>query len=125
EYLESSGYEQYEISNWAMKKEERGKKKEYYCQHNLQYWKSLPYLGLGAGAHGYVNGIRYSNVLRIKTYIERFINYESRITNYQFPLTPATINHKKQTEQENLSDYMLNNLRLVQAGVAESDFRSR
>lgn len=125
EYLSQSGYEQYEISNWAIKKEERGKKKEYYCQHNLQYWKSLPYLGLGAGAHGYVNGIRYSNVLRIKTYIERFINYESRITNYQFPLTLATVNHKKQNLQENISDYMLNNLRLVQAGVAESDFKSR
>ena len=123
EYLASSGYAQYEISNWAIKKEERGKKKEYYCQHNLQYWRSLPYLGLGAGAHGYVNAIRYSNVLRIKTYIERFSN--SQFPDSQFPLTPVTVNHKKQTLQENMSDYMLNNLRLVDAGVAESDFQSR
>lgn len=132
EYLAQSGYAQYEISNWAMKKEERGKWKEYFCQHNIQYWKSLPYLGLGAGAHGYVNGIRYSNVLRIKTYIERFTNYVipkqsevDEITNYDFPLTPATVNHKQQNMQENMSDYMLNNLRLVIDGVAESDFRSR
>jgi oxygen-independent coproporphyrinogen-3 oxidase len=155
DYLSSSGYTQYEISNWAKNKDEVGimndEKKIHpssfnlhpslACQHNLQYWKSLPYLGLGAGAHGYINGIRYSNVLRIKTYIERFTNYDLRImqsrseaertnyelrfTNYDFPLTPATVNHKKQTMQENMSDYMLNNLRLTNAGVAESDFRSR
>lgn len=132
EYLESHGYEHYEISNWAKKvtRYEIQDTSEFIpnfaCQHNLQYWKSLPYLGLGAGAHGYINGIRYSNVLRIKTYIERFTNYESRITNYAFPLTPATVNHhKQQTVAENMSDYMLNNLRLVKAGVAETDFRSR
>ncbi|MBL8097835.1 MAG: radical SAM family heme chaperone HemW [Anaerolineales bacterium] len=135
EYLSQSGYAQYEISNWGLdgrpKTTDRNspsavrRPPSYACQHNLQYWRSLPYLGLGAGAHGYVNGIRYSNVLRIKTYIERSTNYESRITNYEFPLTPATVNHHKQNLQENMSDYMLNNLRLVQVGVAESDFRSR
>lgn len=136
DYLQQSGYTQYEISNWA--KPVTGHKSqvntrsstfdlqpEFACQHNLQYWKSLPYLGLGAGAHGYINGIRYSNVLRIKTYIERFTNYDSQFTNYDFPLTPSTVNHKKQSDEENISDYMLNNLRLVQAGIAESDFRSR
>ncbi|HCK64631.1 MAG TPA: coproporphyrinogen III oxidase [Anaerolineae bacterium] len=122
EYLAETGYTQYEISNWALK-EERGKKKEYYCQHNLQYWKSLPYLGLGAGAHGYINGIRYSNVLRIKTYIERLS--DSQFPNLEYPLSSATVNHKKQNVQENMSDYMLNNLRLVEVGVAESDFHLR
>lgn len=123
EYLAETGYTQYEISNWALKKEERGKKKEYYCQHNLQYWKSLPYFGLGAGAHGYINGIRYSNVLRIKTYIERLS--DSQFPNFEYPLSPATVNHKQQNMQENMSDYMLNNLRLVEVGVAESDFHLR
>jgi oxygen-independent coproporphyrinogen-3 oxidase len=138
--LEENGNEHYEISNWAKRKDE-GKSMKYepisenspfiihpssfQCQHNLQYWKSLPYLGLGAGAHGYINGIRYSNVLRIKTYIERLTNYQLQIPNSQFPLTPATVNHHQQTLIENMSDYMLNNLRLVKAGVAESDFRSR
>lgn len=136
DYLQQSGYTQYEISNWALADDRRltadhssssivNGLSSFYCQHNLQYWKSLPYLGLGAGAHGYINGIRYSNVLRIKTYIERFTNYDLRITNYNFPLTPSTVNHKKQSDEENISDYMLNNLRLVQAGIAESDFRSR
>jgi oxygen-independent coproporphyrinogen III oxidase len=134
EYLAQSGYAQYEISNWA-KSDDRPKTIDrdslstvhllpsYACQHNLQYWKSLPYLGLGAGAHGYINGIRYSNVLRIKTYIERLS--DPQFSNLEYPLSPATVNHKKQNLQENMSDYMLNNLRLVETGVAESDFHLR
>lgn len=133
DYLASNGYAHYEISNWGLDSKSKTIDRDslsilnslpsFSCQHNLQYWKSLPYLGLGAGAHGYVNGIRYSNVLRIKTYIERLS--DSQLTDSQFPLTPATVNHKKQTLQENMSDYMLNNLRLVDAGVVESDFKSR
>ncbi len=63
EYLANIGYAQYEISNWAFPGQE--------SRHNLQYWRNLPYFGFGAGAHGSIDGLRYSNVLRIKTYIER------------------------------------------------------
>lgn len=118
DYLEENGYEQYEISNWARSDS------ELMCKHNLQYWRSLPYLGLGAGAHGYAGGYRYSNVLRIKTYIDRLVKYDSRLTDYEFPLSPATVNHHNQTREDDISEYMINNLRLVKAGVADSDFRS-
>jgi oxygen-independent coproporphyrinogen-3 oxidase len=133
--LQHSGYAQYEISNWA--KQVEGQKSKvndlrpstfesfphYACKHNIQYWRSLPYLGLGAGAHGYAGGYRYSNALRIKTYIDRLTNHQSSITNY--PLTPTTVNQHKQTLKDDISDYMINNLRLVEAGIAESDFRLR
>ncbi len=135
EFLESKGYVHYEISNWAKTNSEfRILNSEFACRHNLQYWHSLPYLAFGAGAHGYANGYRYSNALRIKTYIERLTNYQHLhrtqvqvlpITNYQFPLSPATVNQHKQTPQDDMSEYMLNNLRLTNAGVAESDFRLR
>ncbi|MBC7878937.1 MAG: radical SAM family heme chaperone HemW [Anaerolineales bacterium] len=115
--LEQNGYVQYEISNWAKPNRE--------CRHNLQYWRSLPYLAFGAGAHGYADGYRYSNALRIKTYIERLTNHQLPITNYQFPLSPATSNQHKQTPKDDMSEYMLNNLRLTNAGVAESDFSLR
>lgn len=141
ETLEANGYVQYEISNWA--KDDRRPQSvddnpssivhrppstvypppSFACKHNLQYWRSLPYLGLGAGAHGYAGGYRYSNVLRIKTYIERLANYQS--TNYPFPLSPAAVNRHRQTLEDDMSEYMLNNLRLVKAGVVEADFRSR
>ncbi|MFM8875631.1 MAG: radical SAM family heme chaperone HemW [Anaerolineae bacterium] len=128
DYLQQSGYAQYEISNWAkVNVEGRMQNAElnsaFQCRHNLQYWRSLPYFGLGAGAHGYAGGYRYSNALRIKTYIDRLTNSQS--TNLPFPLTPVTVNQHKQTLKDDISDYMINNLRLVEAGIAESDFRLR
>ena len=127
DFLAKSGYAQYEISNWA--KDDTQQASEYgqpsfACKHNLQYWHSLPYLGLGAGAHGYANNYRYSNALRIKTYIER-MSSDNRSVTSTFPITPVTVNHHKQSQQDDISDYMINNLRLVKAGVADSDFRSR
>ncbi|MDO9302563.1 MAG: radical SAM family heme chaperone HemW, partial [Anaerolineales bacterium] len=136
EFLEESGYVHYEISNWARDVESQKSKVENQtfdfrpltpslaCKHNLQYWRSLPYLAFGAGAHGYANGYRYSNALRIKTYIERLLHPSSFIL-HPFPLSPATVNQHKQTLQDDMSEYMLNNLRLTNAGVAESDFRLR
>ncbi|CAG0956222.1 oxygen-independent coproporphyrinogen III oxidase [Anaerolineales bacterium] len=137
EFLEANRYVHYEISNWAKKnKDEGGIMKDekihpssfipypfFACRHNLQYWRSLPYLAFGAGAHGYTNGYRYSNALRVKTYIDRLTNSQS--TNLPFPLSPATVNHHKQTLQDDISDYMINNLRLTQVGIFGSDFRSR
>ncbi len=124
EYLSTSGYVQYEISNWArMNSEFRILNSEFMCRHNLQYWRGLPYLGLGAGAHGYANGYRYSNVLRIKTYIERLT--KSQFTNLSFPLTPAVVNHHRQATQDDMSEFMLNGLRLTREGVSPGTFRAR
>jgi oxygen-independent coproporphyrinogen-3 oxidase len=115
ETLEASGYAQYEISNWA--------KPGFECRHNLQYWRGLPYLAFGAGAHGYANGYRYANVLRIKTYIERLTNY--KVPDYVFPITPATVNHHRQSLQEDMAEFMITGLRLTQEGVSEVEFEER
>ena len=144
ETLEANGYVQYEISNWAKNVESQMSNAQpstfdpstnsgqalrpltptFACRHNLQYWHCLPYLAFGAGAHGYANGYRYSNILRIKTYIERLdtVNWPLATA---FPLTPATVNHHKQTLKDDISEYMLNNLRLVKAGASNADFKSR
>ena len=45
EFFESSGYSQYEISNYAKEGSE--------CAHNMLYWKGHSYLGIGAGAHSH------------------------------------------------------------------------
>jgi len=141
ETLEANGYVQYEISNWAKLKDEsttlRVKDEtldqgpssfilhnsSFACQHNLQYWRGLPYLAFGAGAHGYANGYRYSNVLRIKTYIDRITNYQ--FTNYDFPLTPATVDQHKQTLNDDMSEFMMTGFRLTQEGVSEKEFQAR
>jgi len=126
EFLEDHGYVHYEISNWAKDIKEPSAvsfQPSFACRHNLQYWRSLPYLAFGAGAHGYARGYRYSNALRIKTYIDRLTNEAA--SNLDYPLSRATVNQHKQTSKDDMSEYMLNNLRLVHAGVAESDFRLR
>ena len=70
--LETNGYRHYEISNWAAKRKLRsGHIEEDYalCHHNLTYWLDKPYIGLGAGAHSYLEQRRYWN----KTYPEDYI----------------------------------------------------
>jgi len=137
EFLERNGYEHYEISNWAKKDNNEGRMMNdesnsafclphsaFVCRHNLQYWRGLPYLAFGAGAHGYANGYRYSNALRIKTYIER-LSPPSASLLLPFPLSPTTVNQHKQTPADDMSEYMMTNLRLTNAGVVESDFRLR
>jgi oxygen-independent coproporphyrinogen-3 oxidase len=59
--LDAAGYRQYELSNWATPGHE--------SRHNLAYWTDRDYLGLGAGAHGYLDGERYENVAHPRTYI--------------------------------------------------------
>ncbi|WP_213368694.1 radical SAM family heme chaperone HemW [Mesobacillus boroniphilus] len=62
EHMESGGLNQYEISNFAVP--------GFESRHNLTYWNNEEYYGFGAGAHGYVNGIRQSNYGPLKKYIE-------------------------------------------------------
>lgn len=51
ELLENSGFEQYEISNFAKQGGE--------SRHNLKYWRLQPYIGLGAAAHSFFGGRRF------------------------------------------------------------------
>lgn len=62
EQMEKSGLQQYEISNFS--------KPGFQSIHNLTYWNNDEYFGFGAGAHGYVNGIRYSNFGPLKKYMK-------------------------------------------------------
>jgi len=136
-FLAANGYEQYEISNWALnpvsnvkgqtsfdvRPETFDSPPHFACRHNLQYWRNLNYLGLGAGAHGYANGYRYSNVLRIKTYIDRCTDSQS--TNLPFPLSPATVNQHRNTIKEDMQETMMTGLRLTREGVSSADFAAR
>lgn len=61
--LEAAGYEHYEISNYA--------RPGFRSRHNQVYWRNEPYLGVGAGAWGYWQGVRHANVSRPGEYLER------------------------------------------------------
>ncbi len=60
--LEASGYEQYEISNFARK----GRR----AIHNSNYWRDVAYMGLGAAAHSFDHDSRQWNVSDVEKYVE-------------------------------------------------------
>ncbi|MGI8927424.1 MAG: radical SAM family heme chaperone HemW [Tepidiformaceae bacterium] len=62
ELLASAGYHHYEISNWALAGHE--------SRHNQAYWTDGDYLGIGAGAHGYIDGCRHENIAHPRAYID-------------------------------------------------------
>lgn len=59
--LEESGYLQYEISNFCLP--------GFHSRHNQAYWRREEYLGLGAGAHSLVCGIRFRNQTSLLRYV--------------------------------------------------------
>lgn len=108
------GLFQYEISNWAHPDKE--------CRHNLQYWHNLPYLGVGAGAHGYAGGIRYSTVRPIPQYIARASGQSAPLP---FPFTAAVDTYEVIDAQTAMLEHLFTGLRLVRQGVRDSEFRAR
>lgn len=67
ELLRESGYEHYEISNFA-RLEESNDRSPYRSQHNSLYWSLDNYIGLGLGASGFMDGIRYRNTDDMEEY---------------------------------------------------------
>ena len=128
EKLAMHGYTQYEISNWA--RHDAGGNL-LTCRHNLQYWRNLPYLGLGAGAHGYANGLRTANVLSPMAYIERLRPANSPTAPAEaqrqtaFPRTPATQTAQPIDRTAEIGETMMMGLRLVQEGVSAEVFQRR
>ncbi|WP_247946350.1 radical SAM family heme chaperone HemW [Streptococcus oralis] len=70
--LERAGFEHYEISNFS--------KSGFESRHNLMYWDNAEYYGIGAGASGYVNGVRYKNHGPIRHYLNAVEAGNARIT---------------------------------------------
>ena len=69
--LERVGFEHYEISNFS--------KSGFESRHNLMYWDNAEYYGIGAGASGYVNGVRYKNHGPIRHYLKAVEEGNARI----------------------------------------------
>ena len=61
EELQSAGYEQYEISNFA--------RPGHRCAHNVNYWENGEYLGLGVGAASFRSGVRSVHTRSLERYV--------------------------------------------------------
>lgn len=116
--LDLADYRHYEISNWAKIKPDNI---SYQCNHNLQYWRNRNYLGFGAGAHGYAQGVRLANVNHPNEYIQR-----CRMSGeYTFPISPASISAHEVNQREDIGETMMMGLRLVHEGVSNQVFKNR
>ena len=104
ELLSKNGYLQYEISNFA--------KKGYECKHNLKYWQSEEYIGLGPSAHSFFNGERYS--------------YDSDLNKYVLKIKENLLPTKIKEEHETttipqIDEYVMLKLRLS-SGINIEEF---
>jgi oxygen-independent coproporphyrinogen-3 oxidase len=82
-FLKKQGYLHYEVSNFA-----RGE--ENLCRHNLKYWRSAPYLGLGPSAHSYQEGVRWWNLRDIEGYCRALDQGKSPVAGSE-TLTPEQV----------------------------------
>lgn len=105
EMVIEAGMSRYEISNFA--------KPGFESRHNLLYWRCNEYIGLGAGAHGYLNDERYGNIDSINEYMARIELGKSAI---QFT---ETID-----QAEKIFEYIILNLRTTD-GFDPEEFKSR
>jgi oxygen-independent coproporphyrinogen III oxidase len=112
--LGAAGYVQYEISNWS--------KPGYECQHNLQYWRNLPYPAFGPGAHGYAGGIRYSTILSPQRYIKALSQIHEQ---FIFPLSPATDQFTTVDRDTEIAETLIMGLRLTSEGIQRKNFMER
>jgi oxygen-independent coproporphyrinogen-3 oxidase len=112
--LASSGFGWYEISNWALSDAAR-------CRHNVGYWRSANWWGVGPGAHSHVGGVRWWNVLLPRAYAARLAAGESPAAGRE-RLGPA----ERRTERIMLEVRLAEGLRLgsddgVACGAAERE----
>lgn len=80
--LMSAGLGWYELSNWARDDAAR-------CRHNLLYWHSADWLGIGPGAHSHVGGLRWWNVKHPAAYAQRLAAGESPMHDHEL-IDPST-----------------------------------
>lgn len=103
EILQSCGYTQYEISNFALDGRE--------SLHNLSYWECREYLGFGIGAASNFGNTRYKNTSSLEKYLNReFADKEE--TEY------LTLNDR-------MSEFMFLGLRKTKDGISKAEFEQR
>ncbi|MFZ3078687.1 MAG: radical SAM family heme chaperone HemW [Bellilinea sp.] len=115
--LEAARYGHYEISNWGRNSADG----ILTCRHNLQYWRNLPYLGLGAGAHGYINGVRTANLRGVRVYIQNMNTGRSA----DFPAGAAVESALPIDRWTAMQEHLMVGLRLLDEGVSKRTFLQR
>jgi oxygen-independent coproporphyrinogen-3 oxidase len=113
ETTEASGYDHYEISNFA-RIDPGGDSliNSFRSKHNMKYWIGAAFYGIGCGAHSYDGRARWVNVLKTQAYIGRVTSSGNAIEA-----------HHELTEADRAAEALFMGLRLKE-GVSLVDFRS-
>lgn len=120
ETADYSGFEHYEISNWALP--------EHACRHNLVYWRNQPYLGVGPGAHSYLYGHRFANLSSPRQYIKRVSRWADTpptSKDFRSALRDGAVDMVEQIEAPmEMGETMMLGLRLTD-GISDTYFHTR
>ena len=107
EILSASGYNHYEISNYALP--------GFECRHNLKYWGAEEYIGAGLSAYSYFNGRRYGN-FGDKAML-------SDLSDYVMGERERIAYDENVTDDEKIKEYIMLRLRLS-SGIVFEDYKS-
>lgn len=106
-YLHSKGYAHYEVSNFA--------KPSFECRHNLAYWRSEEYIGLGPGAVSCLGGVRSKN-------LENTTMYQHMLASGKRPVDDSST--EVLTTDQRISEYMMLGLRTLE-GIGLKEFAEK
>lgn len=144
EVLAEAGFFHYEISNWAKasdREQEGGpfpnwwpdsdepdleppsseRISRYVCAHNLTYWRNRPWLGVGAGAHSWLEGQRSVNEKEPAGYVAAWKARDRRPITHLSTLSESVKEIDRPLE---MGETMMLGLRLAE-GVSNDRFESR
>ena len=114
--LELNGYNHYEISNFAKKGQE--------SRHNINCWKQKEYIGIGVAGHSYLDGIRYSNCLKVEEYIENMNDLKDALKEIKNTESKIYEIEEIQSLEDKKKEFMLLGLRVID-GVCISEFKEK
>lgn len=104
EILQNSGYEHYEISNFA--------RKGYICRHNCGYWRRVDYLGFGTGAASLYQNTRFRNTDSLTEYLEALAHGSM----------PERLDIQKLSVEDQMAETFILGLRMME-GVDLQEFK--
>ena len=117
ERMHTMGFRQYEISNWALEDNDI----DFRCFHNLQYWRNRDYLGIGAGAHSFIESRRWSNTNLIQNYIGSI--FKDKLSSEFGHM--AIAEHKQLSKMDIIKETLMMGLRLTEEGINTEQFTKR
>jgi oxygen-independent coproporphyrinogen-3 oxidase len=105
--LRDAGWTHYEIANWT-------RDPDHWSRHNALYWQHGDYLGVGAGAHGHLDGVRTMNHLLPETWLAAVAAGEATVSNTEII-----------DRETGVTETVMMGLRLLTAGISDRAFAAR